>query len=101
MYNFRNAGVNPDTGLTYQEEYEASLQENESNVNWGAIGSFLGALGSGVINTLYGGTTQTQPEIEEEKVLGIKKQNFNILLGVIIIGGLTATLIYLKRKGKF
>lgn len=101
MYDFRNAGINPDTGLTYQEEYEASLQE-DSGINWDNVAGVLGTIGTGVLGTLYGGTSgATTPAIEEEKTIaGLKASTFYTIIGLAIVVGLIALIIKLRRSGK-
>ena len=114
MYNFRNAGINPDTGLTYQEEYEASLQEENgglfSNINWGLVGGIAtGLVGTGLLawnifggknketNVTYDSQTGTV-RTEEDEILGMKRNDFFGLLGILIVAALITTIYIVKKR---
>lgn len=114
MYNFRSDAINPQTGLTWQEEYEASLQEENggwfSNIDWGKVGGITaGLVGTGLLawnifggdnnetNVTYDSQTGTV-RAEENKILGMKRNDFFGLLGILIVAALITTIYVVKKR---
>ena len=124
MYNFRNSGmgINPDTGLTWQEEYEASLQQDNqdnggflSNIDWGKVGLIGGGLalaglaawnifgGNDKENvTIYNDLGQPVGEKKQKKpeIMGIERNTFFAIIGLLVATAIITTIVILKRKGK-
>lgn len=77
--------------------------EGDENNFWSNLGSSLGALGSGLVSGFFGGITsrpnqqtqQAQPE--EEKILGLKKETFWLVLGLSVVV-ITGAILLSRRK---
>jgi len=76
--------------------------EGDEGNFWSRLGSSLGALGSGLVSGFFGGITsrpnQTPaPQPEEERILGLKKETFWLVLGLSVVV-ITGAILLSRRR---